>query len=147
MKNTNPTLNDIIKVFSEEEIVGCVLKLYHSERKNKEGYMEAIHKLKTLKPKGTGFIIVVEEIKEGKDKWVGISGRKNTTKISYALEYTPWEEWLGMRIDKSSLQHYNYLEIAAYCLWEMTWRGYNQTEIQKEIKMLSHIAEKIKSKK
>ena len=33
---------------------------------------------------------------------------------SFALEFSPWEEWLGMRISQSTLKKYSELEIIVH---------------------------------
>ena len=60
---------------------------------------------------------------------------------SLAIEYTPWQEWLGMPVDTNSLQNFTELEIIAYCLNEMTYAGFEQEEIQAEIDRIKKIAD------
>ncbi len=50
----------------------------------------------------------------------------------YAIEFRPWEDWLGMEIDPETLKTISSLDIICHCLWEMTFIGYEQDEIQKQ---------------
>ena len=55
----------------------------------------------------------------------------------YALEYTPWGEWLNFIISEETLSRYSELEIIAYCLFEMTWSGYDEEIIQGQLAMFA----------
>jgi hypothetical protein len=50
--------------------------------------------------------------------------------VRYALDLTSWEEWLGMSIAPETLETFQPGEIAAHCLWEMTWHGFDQGKTQ-----------------
>jgi hypothetical protein len=50
--------------------------------------------------------------------------------MPYALDVTPWEDWLGMQIDPSSLQRFDPAELVAHCLWEMTFHGFEPSDIR-----------------
>jgi hypothetical protein len=50
--------------------------------------------------------------------------------VRFALDLTPWEEWLGMGIAPETLETFQPAEIAAHCLWEMTWHGFDQAKTQ-----------------
>jgi hypothetical protein len=54
---------------------------------------------------------------------------------SYALEYTPWGEWLNFIISEETLSQYSELEIITYCMFEMTWSGYDEEIIQGHLAM------------
>jgi cell division septum initiation protein DivIVA len=43
---------------------------------------------------------------------------------------TPWNEWLGMTISKQTAEEFTELEIISHCLYEMTFMGYDEAEIQ-----------------
>ena len=45
----------------------------------------------------------------------------NNSEVSYGIEFTPWEEWLGMTIEPASLEAFDEVAILAHCLWERTW--------------------------
>ena len=57
------------------------------------------------------------------------SGFANS-EVSYALEFTPWAEWLGMEIDPASLAEFGEEGVIAHCLWAMTFVDFDETLIQ-----------------
>ncbi len=65
-----------------------------------------------------------------------ISGFKDeigNQEVSYGIEFTDWEEWLGMDIDPESTSNYHETDIIAHCPWEMSFYGYTQKAIKKAI--------------
>jgi hypothetical protein len=50
----------------------------------------------------------------------------------YCLCVTSWEKWLGMEINKQTLEHYTNSQIVARCMAEMTLMSFSQFEIRKE---------------
>jgi hypothetical protein len=105
-------------------------------------YENVFDLLKSLKPKESNIIIIVSNETDSFDneKYVNVSGYDNSkAKISnnltesLALEFTPWDEWLSMNIDQSSLKEFSSYEFICHCLHEMTIIGFNQEEIKNEL--------------
>jgi hypothetical protein len=71
-------------------------------------------------------------------------GEKNMT---YAIEFTRWQETANWKIAPSVLKAYKPAEILAHFLWEMTYCGFKQAPIQKKIKDVNKIVDDIKSGK
>lgn len=61
----------------------------------------------------------------------------------YALEFTPWEQWLGLELDRLTLDTYAPGQVLAYCLWEMTFYGFTQTEVQAKLESLVDAKERM----
>ncbi len=85
------------------------------------------------------------------EEYLDISGRKkNESKdlkeqeVSYALEFTRWSEWLGMQIDMTSIKNFTELEIISRCLFEMTFMGFDENEIQEELNKIIDTFEECK---
>lgn len=57
------------------------------------------------------------------DKHHQVFGKKTDDKVSYALDFTPWSEWLTFKIHSKTVSTYSHDEIVAHCLWEMTYYG------------------------
>ena len=51
----------------------------------------------------------------------------------YSLTAMPWREWLGMEVDKETLENMSVADILGNCLYEMTWWGYDEEDIKKNI--------------
>jgi hypothetical protein len=129
-------------------------KLFHDQDKNMQGYEEVFNQLKTLQPKAGDVTINVcwEHDDFDNEDYVDVSGYYTHPKIgtdeaelSLALEFTPWEEWLAMPIDEKTLESFSELEIIAHCLWEMTFMGFDQEEIQEELDTINKSAEEYDS--
>lgn len=51
----------------------------------------------------------------------------------FNLSATDWQEWLGMHVSEDYLQQFSASEIAAHCLWEMTYFGFSPGQIHRRI--------------
>lgn len=48
----------------------------------------------------------------------------------YGLDFTDWGEFLGMEVDPESLKLMSAVDFCALALWEMTWYGWTNNEVQ-----------------
>ena len=62
----------------------------------------------------------------------------------YALDFTPWNEWLGMEIHSKALNSLKTYEIAAHCLWEMSFYGFNENQVEAIFDELKETQEAVK---
>ena len=106
-------------------------------------YHKIYTKLLKMKPRKNNSYVRVYKIVNVEFKNVYVDGYKtHPDKDSYALEFEPWNEWLGMGVvdcidnEKMALAH---------CLWEMTFRGFDEKIIQKERKKIREIVKSIKN--
>lgn len=145
---------EIIKSNNWLSVEMVFLKLYPDEKKNISGYEEVYYKLRVLQPKETDISILVSCEKDDFDQtdYVNVSGYynnpdKNTYELtnSLAIEFTPWNEWLGMDIDQNTLKTFNELEIISHSLYEMTFVGFEEEEIQAEMDRINDTVEEIKN--
>lgn len=145
MENKKPTLNDAIKIFSNKEILDRLNELYPDAKDSLKGYKKALSELRQTKPSSSQVSIEVTKVIDNEETYIDVSGSKTSTKLSYSLEFLPWNKWLGMKIAKKSLLHYNYLDIVCHCLWEMTFISFSQKDIAKELQGLKDSAKEIKN--
>lgn len=150
--STAITFIELIKNNAWLSIELTLLELYPNEKENIAGYQKMFNKLQLLNPTLTDIAIVVKWETDDFDntKYVDVSGKYNKPKseeekFSQALEFTPWSEWLAMEIATESLQNFNELEIIAHCLYEMTFVGFEEEEIQEKIQNIEAEAEKYKN--
>ncbi len=129
-----------------------LLKLYPDEVKNLSGYQEVFEKLLLMNAEDSTLEIVVEHQKDDFDgeEYVNVSGsykhpKTEEEKFSQAIEFTPWIEWLGMEISKESLLNFSELEIIAHCLFEMTFVGFEEEDIQDELNKMEKSIEEYKN--
>jgi hypothetical protein len=142
----------LLDKYTWDEIGPILVKLYPDQEDNLADYRHVFETLRTIQPAETTMRIFIEEVWDeftGK-YYASVSGKDGTLRkdepseavgddalgdqeVSYAIELTDWAEWLGMAIDAETLSSYSEVEIIAYCLWEMTFFGYSQADIQQAI--------------
>ena len=129
-----------------------LLKLYPDEKKNISEYEDVFHKLNLMSPINEDKSIIISNEKDDFDdeEYVDVSGKYNNPQneqedFSQALEYSPWNEWLGMDIEKQSLLNFSELEIIAHCLYEMTFISFEEGEIEQEMSNMNKEVEQIKN--
>lgn len=132
-----------------------------------DGIRSAFHTLRDLPAVDTDMRIVVQENDRGtfgEDPFTEVVGQDGTLnkelddfeysdasedseyaneEVDYGLSLTPWDEWLGMDVENESLETYSEPELVANCLWEMTFHGYTQKQIEEYREGLEHRSEKI----
>jgi len=145
------TLNKLIQTNSWLSVSTIFLELYPEEEKNIPGYESVFEKLLIMNPEETDMAIVITNERDDFDgeKYVDVSGSSSHPKneeeeFSQAIEFTPWDQWLGMDISTESLKYFSELEIVAHCLHEMTFVGFEEEEIQEELKSFEKTVEEYK---
>ena len=135
-------LHDLIKSHNWLSVEFTLLKLFPDQTEIIDNYKTIFEKLQLVEPVNDEMLIVLTEYESDTDKinvpkstYVDVAGRKlkqdpNSLSNSYAIEFVKWENWLGMEIAPETLENFNVLEIIAHCLYEMTFCGYEQDEIQ-----------------
>ena len=125
-------------------------KLHPDQEEFMDDYQHVFSQLQVITSLPSNVTIDVGWVHDSYDNthYVDVSGyytnpvdRTNKYTNSLAIEYTPWNEWLGMPIDKDSLRNFSELEIIAHCLIEMTFAGFEQEDIQSEIDRIKDIKE------
>lgn len=156
-----------------EKIVDRVVELYPDEHENREGHAEVLDKLVSMEPVSIteecyqGMEIEITHVvddwgdSESPDEYEDVHGRNGKTRAElhpdidyfkddhteecWGLDFTPWNEWLGMPIRQSTIESYSELDIMAYCLWEISWMGFEEETIQEKKADLDERAESIKN--
>jgi len=149
-------LYDIIKSNSWLSVELTLLQLYPDQAKMLDEYRNVFENLKYLEPEDSKMRIELTEHDYDPDDdgeietYVDVSGQDDTKDengrtISYAIEFTEWKKWLGMSMAPETLKNFSELEIIAHCLYEMTFIGYDEEEIQEELKSLERTIEELKN--
>lgn len=154
---------ELIDKYDWDDVCSTFRQLYPDQEKNIEGYKQAFSELQDIKPVETEMRIVIEDLFDEYDKeyYTHISGKDGTLnkesdpeyfkddelgnqEVSYGIEFTDWAEWLGMDIDTETLNNYTELDIIGHCLCEMTFYGFTQEKIKKQLAQLEEEAEEAK---
>ncbi len=146
------TLNELLQSNSWLSIETILLKLYPGEEENRNSYQDVFEELLYRNPEDSEIEIVVAHQIDDFDgeEYVDVSGSYRNPKseeeeLSQALEFTPWNQWLGMEISQESLESFTELEIIAHCLFEMTFVGFEEEVIQEEMKSIQKSIEDYKN--
>jgi hypothetical protein len=151
-------LRDLILIADWNEVKSSLLQAYPRSKESISKFQSVFGTLLSLNPCESKMRLYLKEIfPEGTDEepYVEVFGKDGTlnkdlpefhrfvenaspefanSETSFALDLVPWDEWLGMELNPSTIQVYSCSEIIAHCLWEMTFFGFDQATIEKEKK-------------
>lgn len=148
------TLEQLIKSYSWLSIKLTLEKLFPEQKNYIVDYEKMFESLKLLPSTESNITIDVHWVHDDYDNtdYVDVSGyytdpglRTDEYSNSLAIEFVPWNKWMGMSLDKNSLQNFNELEIIAYCINEMSFVGFEQEKIQFEMDRIQQISEDYKN--
>lgn len=129
-----------------------LLKLYPEQFENIDAYNGIYRNLQEMKVEENKIKIIIDQDYDeetGELCFPDVYGRndneKDVLKEALALEFVPWQEWLGMTIEERTMKNFNELEIIAHCLYEMTFMGYEEEEIQNQLLEIMKIEEEYKN--
>ena len=130
------TFKQLLKTKTWVSISSRFLKIYPEASKNIEGYKTVFEKLKVMESERMDMSIVITKEKDDDEEYIEVSGLHNNPKneeekYSQGIELISWRKWLGMDISDKSLQNFSEEEIVIHCLYEMTFAGFKEEEIQK----------------
>jgi hypothetical protein len=151
MRHKSIKLIDLLISNSWLNIKTILLQLYPEEKNDILQYEKVYNELILLKPVEIDASILVKHYRNEEYEVSGYYNDKQKiiTDISESLglmEFMLWEKWLGMHIDKTTLQNFSELEIISHCLWEMTYVSFSQNKNQKEQKIIIDVFDEIKNK-
>ncbi len=144
------TFAELVKSNAWLSVKMVLSKLHPDQEEFMDDYQHVFSQLQVITSLPSNVTIDVGRIHDSYDNahYVDVSGyytnpvdRTNEYTNSLAIEYTPWNKWFGMPIDKNSLKNFSELEIIAHCLIEMTYAGFEQEDIQSGIDRIKGIKE------
>lgn len=141
-------ITTILARHKNKEIVDRLVELYPDQKKSAPGYRKVLKKLREIEPSiRSDMKIEVEHVvddllPEAVEEYENVSGVMQGEDIRYAIEFTPWNQWLGMEFTTESLK-YPEVDLLAHCLWEMTWSGFEEEQIQEKMNGLLETVKEI----
>ena len=144
-------LGEIVNTNNWLSVELTLLKLYPDQQDNIQTYRRVYSLLREMEPEKSEIeIIIDQEINEetqepviGDVYGVDNESKNKITKV-VALEFTSRKKWLGMSISEHTQKEFAELEIISHCLYEMTYMGYNEEEIQKEFSKIKKMVAEYK---
>jgi hypothetical protein len=142
-------LLEIIKSNHWLSVEIILLELYPDQIRLIEDYEHIFKELQLTESIESTIQIVLKEQLSGDDpseNYVEVSGLDlNDTTYGLALDFTPWQKWLGMDLTDDTIKHFTELEIIAHCLWEMTFAGFDESQIQEKFSDIEKSMEEYKN--
>jgi hypothetical protein len=132
------TLKKLIEFNTWPTISLLLMEIYPEAEKNLQHYKMVFEELTVMDYEEMDISIVITKEKDEVDgeEYIDVSGLHNHPKnieesYSQGIEFVPWEKWLGMDISKGSFDNFSQIEIIVHCLYEMTYLGFYEEDIQK----------------
>lgn len=139
---TGMKLSDVIAVSDTNVALDIIIEYYYNDEPvEKYGQIRSIYRsvldqLSSMEPIETDYNLSIEISKSpGQDPWYTVVGVKESGVSS--VEYVLWQCWLAMPIVFDTAVSFSGEEIVAHALYEMTWAGYTQDDIQARFSSMS----------
>lgn len=143
------TLKQILSMTWWPTVALALVKAYPEDRKSLAGFRSVYDKLMDMEPvANSGLTIVIESVEYKHDRghfWYDVYGILPDKDDSLALEFRPWREWLGMSVAKGTINFLTPSQIAAHCLHEMTYFGFEEQEVQSIWNDIERDADEVRS--
>jgi hypothetical protein len=138
------TLKDLIVRFNILGIKHRLVELYPEEEEILDEYEKVYNKLCEMESIQSQYKIHIRPRVEEKHEWISVSGYLVTDENpegTWAIDFTDWNEWLGMEIEQETLENFTALDIICHCLFEMTVYSFDEDEITNQAKYLKEVVE------
>ncbi|WP_299290215.1 DUF6557 family protein [uncultured Mucilaginibacter sp.] len=137
--------NELIETNNWLSISITLTSLYPNQKESLTAYEKVYDILLQMEPSDSAIEIVLQQCYDdetNEESYVAVSGlKKDNPTEGLAIEFVPWTEWLGMTVSSNALNQFNELEIISHCLYEMTFMGFDENEIQKQLSEIKKTAE------
>lgn len=133
------TMKMLFDRVSDADILRELFLEYPEQVSSTRGYRKALDEIRALEPVASDLTIFAELVNDAleDEMYVDVSGRKPSDEEMYAVEFMPWEEWLGSFVDTGDFSDAQFL---AHCLFEMTFVGYSNAEVCAELERINSMA-------
>ncbi len=138
-------LYELIKTNNWLSVSIVLTNLYPNQKESLTAYEKVYAILLQMEPTDSDIEIVLQQCYDdetNEEIYVAVSGlKKDNPTEGLAIEFVPWTEWLGMTVSNDALKQFNQLEIISHSLYEMTFMGFDEIEIQKQLSEIKKTAE------
>jgi tetratricopeptide (TPR) repeat protein len=124
---------DLLKRHNWDEVKPVFIAAYPKYEELSPAYNMVYDNLLALESAKSDMRIVIKRLSNSNYHLSGYKKRPKTkreAKTPYGIEFADWAKWLGMDIDRGTMEDYSDEEIIAHCLWEMTFNGFTQEDIK-----------------
>ena len=161
------TLKDLLEKATDKDILNALIKNYPDQEKFKDAYEEFLKVLRDKEPveNPDGMIIKVvkyelrpwDDPEDISDNNYEVYGTKKTPSKEdledqffnnrWGLDFSKKAEWLSYFVDDEDLKILTVEDYLSHCLWEMTFCGFSDDDIQAEMDELKRRIDEIESGK
>ena len=122
------TLKELLKTTPWQDIAITLVTAYPNQRKLLKGYQIVFETLKLMAPKDSDLTLhVVYDDSDSEDGGHDVYGIKaDKPDERWGLLFVSWAEWLGMELAPATISTCTSGQIAALCLFEMTFFGFTE---------------------
>lgn len=140
------TLNELLKATPWQDIAITLVTAYPNQRKLLEGNQIVFETLKLMAPKDSDLTLhVVYDDSDSEDSGHDVYGIKaDKPDERWGLLFVSWAEWLGMELAPETISTCTSGQIAALCLFEMTFFGFTEDVREEKNQELMKTAEEAK---
>lgn len=105
---------------------------YELVRKNpeaREGLFDVFTKLAAIEPEASDLVLHINIFFHKGERIADVTGYDKAVDTHYGMMATSWKTWLGLTIAPQTLNEVSQAEIVAHCLYEMTWFGSDEEDV------------------
>lgn len=131
-------LKDVFEQSSFEDVYECLIRHYKECREiEREKVYKGFSQVQgmTMAPCDDSFILVISNYRNDGIEYYDVSGYCKNDNQLYSLVFEDWEKWICYPVDTEVMRYLSFSEIAAHCLWEMTWQGWTYEERKHNIEV------------
>jgi len=110
-------------------------------RKYAKGLLFAFARLKKMKPlRSNIWQLVISSFEEDGKTCFAVSGVKRSSDERYCFSFSPWPQWLALRVPPGLEQRFSAADIVAHCLYDMTFYGFTGRKIGTRRRALNRLS-------
>lgn len=126
-------LNELISQSSWDDVKQIIMDHFTNNENMIVGFNQVYEELNRLDPIDNNESLVISLEYHKEEDGYSVTGLKPQDIEKYALDFAPWEEWLGYTVSQKDLELHGETMVIAHCLWEMTFDGFSQEEIKNSL--------------
>jgi len=128
-------LKDVFDQCSYDDVMLELLELFPDEITNEMGYLLALYEIEGTAPLASDKRLDLKWYTDEFDgePYLNANCLRGDEVMGYSMMGMPWGETLGVEIPPLMLDQFKLVTICAMCLYEMTFMGYSDEEVQKKM--------------
>jgi len=143
------TVGELFHSLDRDEVIATIDRLYPTppvDYPSYQGAWDIILRKEAAEPRNMVCeIYSAQSLDDPPEPYFSVHGVDLSDGTGYAIEFTPWNEWLTMEVRlPEECADMTPVEQLAHILWEMTWCGYNDEAVADEKQAIVDRVEEVK---